>query len=326
MKKIDWHSGFVNAMKLELLANEDDLEYKDEHLIANRAQRIDLLIIKKMRSVEIVNELGALFDKYNIVEYKSPDDNLSFGDFYKILAYTSLYLEELHMYDEYGRDAYTMTFVRRRKPIKLFMLLKRDKHEVIHLKKGIYEIRGHLPFRTQVIVTREWDDEEADIHTWLRSLTNKSKGKELKGILAGTPKLSDKHKKLADGVINVYVEANSEYMHMIKEVDSTMSEAVNELFADWTLKEKERADAAEKRAAEAEAKTSAIETELGATKTELGATKTELGATKTELGETKTELGKTKNRLSEAMKKIDDMSAQLQNALAEIASLKAAQS
>ena len=119
MKKIDWHSGFVNAMKLELLANEDDLEYKDEHLIANRAQRIDLLIIKKMRSVEIVNELGALFDKYNIVEYKSPDDNLSFGDFYKILAYTSLYLEELHMYDEYGRDAFTMTFVRRKKPIKL---------------------------------------------------------------------------------------------------------------------------------------------------------------------------------------------------------------
>ena len=24
MKKIDWHSGFVDAMKLELLANEDD--------------------------------------------------------------------------------------------------------------------------------------------------------------------------------------------------------------------------------------------------------------------------------------------------------------
>ena len=305
MKKIDWHSGFVNAMRLELLANEDDLEYEDEHLIANRAQRIDLLIIKKMRSVEIVNEVGTLFDKYNILEYKSPDDSLTLGDFYKVLAYTGIYLEELHRYDEYGRDAFTMTFVRRRKPIKLFELLRRDKHEVFHARKGIYEIKGHLPFRTQVIVTREWDDEEADIHTWLRSLTNKSKGKELKGILAGTPKLSDKHKKLADGVINVYVEANSEYMHMIKEVDSTMSEAVNELFADWTLKEKERADAAEKRAAEAEAKTSAIETELGATKTELG---------------------KTKNRLSEAMKKIDDMSAQLQNALAEIASLKAAQS
>ncbi len=319
MKKIDWHSGFVNAMKLELLANEDDLEYKDEHLIANRAQRIDLLIIKKMRSVEIVNEVGTLFDKYNILEYKSPDDSLTLGDFYKVLAYTGIYLEELHRYDEYGRDAFTMTFVRRRKPIKLFELLRRDKHEVFHARKGIYEIKCHLPFRTQVIVTREWDDEEAEIHTWLRSLTNKSKGKELEGILAATPKLSDQHKKLADGLINVFAAANMEYMRGIKEDDSIMSEVVNELFADWTLKEKERADAAEKRAAEAEAKTSAIETELGATKTELG-------ATKTELGETKTELGKTKNRLSEAMKKIDDMSAQLQNALAEIASLKAAQS
>ena len=326
MKKIDWHSGFVNAMKLELLANEDDLEYEDEHLIANRAQRIDLLIIKKMRSVEIVNEVGTLFDKYNILEYKSPDDSLTLGDFYKVFAYTGIYLEELHRYDEYGRDAFTMTFVRRRKPIKLFELLRRDKHEVFHARKGIYEIKGHLPFRTQVIVTREWDDEEAEIHTWLRSLTNKSKGKELEGIRAATPKLSDQHKKLADGLINVFAAANMEYMRGIKEDDSIMSEVVNELFADWTLKEKERADAAEKRAAEAEAKTSAIETELGATKTELGATKTELGATKTELGETKTELGKTKNRLSEAMKKIDDMSAQLQNALAEIASLKAAQS
>ena len=33
-----------------------------------------------------------------------------------------------------------------------------------------------------------------------------------------------------------------------------MCEAVNELFADWTQREKERADAAEKRADDAEAK------------------------------------------------------------------------
>ena len=95
MKKIDWHSGFVNAMKLELLANEKDLEYEDEHLIANRAQRIDLLIIKKIRTVRIVNEVGAIFDKYNIVEYKSPEDSLTLGDFYKVLGYTGIYLENL---------------------------------------------------------------------------------------------------------------------------------------------------------------------------------------------------------------------------------------
>ena len=302
MKKIDWHSGFVNAMKLELLANENDLEYEDEHLIANRAQRIDLLIIKKMRTVEIINEVGAIFDKYNIVEYKSPEDSLTLGDFYKILGYTGIYLEELHKYDEYGRDAFTMTFVRRRKPARLFEHLKRDGHEVLHVKKGIYEIKGHLPFRTQVIVSREWDDEEAEIHIWLRSLTNESKGKELEGILNSTRKLNPKHKWFADGIMNVFARANVELIKEAKE-ESTMCEAINELFAEETRKEKERADAAIKRVGEVE---------------------TELGETRTELGETKTELGKTKIKLGEAMAKIDEMAEQLQDALAEIARLKAA--
>ncbi len=89
-----------------------------------------------------------------------------------------------------------------------------------------------------------------------------------------------------------------------------MCEAINELFAEETKKEKERADAALKRAKEAEEKTHVIETELG--------------ETKTELGETKAELGKTKIKLGEAIAKIDEMAEQLRDALAEIASLKAA--
>lgn len=40
-------------------------------------------------------------------------------------------------------------------------------------------------------------------------------------------------------------------MKTVKE-DGDMCEAVNELFADWTQREKERADAAEKRADKAE--------------------------------------------------------------------------
>ncbi len=297
MKKIDWHPGFVNAMKLELLANEGDLEYEDEHLIANRAQRIDLLIIKKKRSVKIVNEVGAIFDKYNIVEYKSPEDSLTLGDFYKILGYTGIYLEELHKYSEYGRDAFTMTFVQRRKPTKLFEYLKRDGHEIIHVKKGIYEISRHLPFRTQVIVSREWDDEEAEIHIWLRSLTKESEGKELQGILRSTNRLSQEHKWLVDGVMDVFTRANRELIRKAKEVP-TMCEAINELFAEETKKEKERADAAIKRAEEAEEKTNAIKTELGETKTKLDA----------------------------ALAQIDEMAGQLQDALKEIAHLKEAAS
>ncbi len=107
----------------------------------------------------------------------------------------------------------------------------------------------------------------------------------------------------------VFTRANIELIREAKE-EPTMCEAINELFAEETKKEKERADAAIKRAKEAEEKTNAI--------------KAELGETKLELGETRTELGNTKTKLSEAMAKIDEMAEQLQDALAEIARLKAA--
>ena len=61
MKKIDWHAGFVSAMKLEFVENEKDLIYDEEHHVANRAQRIDLLIIKNNNSVKIHNPIGAIF-------------------------------------------------------------------------------------------------------------------------------------------------------------------------------------------------------------------------------------------------------------------------
>ena len=310
MKRIDWHAGFVSAMKLELLANEDSLEYDDEHYVSeesqsdsfmrnfqensarpvydgnrrNRAQRIDLLIIKKTRTTKIVNEIGAIFDKFNIIEYKGPGSGLTYGDFYKILGYTSIYLEELHRYDEYGRDAFTMTFVRRSKPKRLMQLLvNRDKYEIEAAAKGIYEIRGALPFRTQIIVTSEWDQEDSEVHTWLRSLTNEGTQEELQGILKATQSLDDRNRKYADNVVDVFAGANRDLVRKSKE-EKRMSAVINELFAEETA-------AANRRADEAEAK-------LVYTMSELNYTKGKLNDTESRLKEALAEIGRLKESVN----------------------------
>ncbi len=36
---------------------------------------MDLLIIKKLADVRIENEIGRIFKRYNVVEYKSPQDS-----------------------------------------------------------------------------------------------------------------------------------------------------------------------------------------------------------------------------------------------------------
>ncbi len=120
---------------------------------------------------------------------------------------------------------------------------------------------GSIPFRTQIIVTNEWDKKDVEIHAWLRGLTNESKGLELEGIVSETIKLNEEHKKYADGVMNVYSAANIGLMRKIKEVDKDMCKAVNELFAEETQAEKNRADEEKNRADKAIAELSEIKRE-----------------------------------------------------------------
>ena len=47
----------------------------------------DLLVIKKETSKPIKNEIGTIFRKYNIVEYKSPRDKLDIDVVYKTIVY-----------------------------------------------------------------------------------------------------------------------------------------------------------------------------------------------------------------------------------------------
>ena len=227
MKIIDWHAGFVSAMKLELIENEKDLVYEEEHLIANRAQKIDLLIIKNSNNVTIRNPIGSMFGRFNICEYKSPGQSLTYGDFYKVLAYTGLYLYETQSSQEHNASDYTMTFVRESQPYKLFKRLKADGIEIISNIPGIYVMTGNLPFRTQVVVTIEIPDERK---SWLRCLTNHGKPADLANIVSNTPALKEHNKRYADNVMDIFTSANNNLM--IEQLEEpTMCKAVDELFA-----------------------------------------------------------------------------------------------
>ena len=64
--KIQWHPGFYAGMELEFSAYQVTMQ--QEFQLTRGPLSIDLLIIKKIRTVKIVNEIGTIFDKYNIIE------------------------------------------------------------------------------------------------------------------------------------------------------------------------------------------------------------------------------------------------------------------
>ena len=90
-KKIQWHPGFYVAAEIELRQNRADLEYHREYNLSKKPLQIDLLVIEKLKDVQIQNEIGKIFRRYNIIEYKSPDDGLTVDDFVKTLGYAYLY-------------------------------------------------------------------------------------------------------------------------------------------------------------------------------------------------------------------------------------------
>ena len=64
-------------MEIELIANKGAFEFQREYNLSKEPVRMDLLIIRKLRDVPVKSEIGYVFKKYNVVEYKSPFDCLT---------------------------------------------------------------------------------------------------------------------------------------------------------------------------------------------------------------------------------------------------------
>ena len=89
--KIKWHPGFANALKLEFYDNKNDLEYSEEVVLNKEALKMDMLVIKKKPGIILKNQLGEHFRQYNIIEFKSANDDLNIDTLFKVTGYACLY-------------------------------------------------------------------------------------------------------------------------------------------------------------------------------------------------------------------------------------------
>lgn len=103
----------------------DNLIFENEHQLSTKPMAIDVLIIKKVTTSPIRKNIGRIFRKHNIIEYKSPDDYLSIDDFYKVYGYTCFYKYDTSTIDEIKITDVTITFVSEGYPRKLIVHLKK---------------------------------------------------------------------------------------------------------------------------------------------------------------------------------------------------------
>jgi len=139
--KIYWHQAFFEALQLELYQYKDVLKFINEHMLSKEALRMDVLVIKKEKDVQIKKNIGRLFKEHNIFEYKSESDSFSLWDYNKILGIAFLYSS----FSQVLLSDITVSIALTIFPRKLVKFLKNERGlNVRHFSDGIYHIDGDI--------------------------------------------------------------------------------------------------------------------------------------------------------------------------------------
>ena len=224
---LQWHPAFYAGLQIELQEDKENLIFENEHQLGTKPKEIDVLVIKKEKDIPVKKNIGKIFRKYNIVEYKSPTDYLSIDSFYKGCAYAYFYKSDTEQQDAIPIDEITLTFLSAQYPKRLMEHLREVcGYRIEERYKGIYYIQKEsdiLP--TQLIVTSRVSEEE---NMWLWSLTNKlEKQEEIRRLIDEYQR--HKSNTLYESVMDIIVRANYQEF---EEVRGSMCKALEELMAD----------------------------------------------------------------------------------------------
>ena len=225
-----WHSGHYAAIKLEFLENDADLTYETEHQLNHEPIRIELLVIKKNKDIQIANELGAAFRGYNIMEYKSEEDSLSIDTVFKANAYAMLYKAYADEVDGIKIDDITVTLTRLGYPRNAMKALAEQGYAIEEKNQGIYMVTGRAILPTQIIVISRLKEE---LHFWITKLRKSITKEQILQVLKKGKELNEKKIDLYIGpLINVLADANRKAMDKIREEEPDMGNYFRELFKD----------------------------------------------------------------------------------------------
>lgn len=233
--KTQWHPAFCAAAKIELLSNRKELDFKPEYNLSQKPLQIDLLIIEKVQDAVIQNEIGHIFKKYNIIEYKSPGDGMTIDDFIKTVGYAYIYKGLGERVNQIPLDELTVSLFREEKPKKLMEDLAKYGCRIEKTSEGIYYVYGLL-IAAQIIVTKELDQEK---HSSLRVLSTAAQEQDIRDFINVVKNFTEPGDRAdADAVLQVSVSENMALYNEIMGRCPDVCEALRTLMKDEIAQEK----------------------------------------------------------------------------------------
>lgn len=236
--KIQWHPAFCAAAELELSANKAVLDFQREYNLSKKPLQIDLLVIKKLDDVEIENEIGRIFKRDNIIEYKSPGDSMTIDDFFKTVGYAYIYKGLGETVDQIPVDCLTVSLFREGYPEELFHNLNKCGLTVEKKFEGVYYVSGLL-IPAQVVVTKELNSRS---HKSLKILSRNATEEDIRRFVEEAQNFTSQGERAnVDAVLQVSVSANYKLYDEMKRRYPEMCEAIRRLMREEIEDEMQKA-------------------------------------------------------------------------------------
>ena len=119
-----YHPALCNAMELELYYDRDLLEFSQSVVLNTLPREIDFLVIRRVKPGVVKSELGKIFRKCNIWEFKGYREELSVQVFHKTMSYAYEYVSVHKELD--GINDVTLSFLREGRPRDLMRWLEAE--------------------------------------------------------------------------------------------------------------------------------------------------------------------------------------------------------
>ena len=223
----DWHSW------LEILLNillyrffKDNVKIFPEFKLGAMPPRLDFLIVQDGDLIDLGLDVFKIFNRYNIIEFKNPHDDLSIDVLWKVVAYAALFINR----DRVSSDEVTLTLIRAAKPVQLFGVLKKDGAVIEEgPTKGIYIVKNwKVDFPIQIIVSAELKGEEYAI---FRTISKKPSTDDIKLIMRWAENESDPViKQFLRDYLEMLSEMDRDVVNEAKGRDPEMAKAWREIF------------------------------------------------------------------------------------------------
>ena len=229
-EKLQWHPVFCAALEVELEGVEG-IRFHREYNLTRKPLQVDIVIVDEKKEEGKRGRRGkglaGILRRYNIIEYKSPDDTLSIDDFYKAASYAGLFKSESPREDGIKAREIAVILVSSKRLLKLLKYLREYcRMTVKEVEKGIYECKGNWIFKTYVVIAHP---RYGGTYPWLNSLSKNLEADDRKEIGRLLEEAGEKKDSKRDAILDLVLKANPEMARKMKE-DEDMR-AIQTLFA-----------------------------------------------------------------------------------------------